>query len=139
MRSIIKDSVVLPATAEALYKAYMDPKQHAAITGGGPVKISAKAGSKFSVWDGGISGTTLAAIPSRLVVQSWRSTNFNDGDPDSTLILSFVPEGKNGRIDLVHLDVPEVDYRGVTEGWKAFYWDPWREYLAKGARKGSRK
>ena len=31
--------------------------------------------------------------------QSWRSTNLRDGDPDSTLILAFAPEGKDGRID----------------------------------------
>ena len=68
-------------------------------------------------------------VAPRLVVQSWRSTNFLDTDPDSTLILSFVPEGKNGRIDLIHLDVPEQDYEGVREGWETYYWEPWREYL----------
>src|SRR5689334_9029383 len=38
----------------------------------------------------------LQIIPQRLVIQSWRSTKFNDGDPDSTLILAFTPEGTNG-------------------------------------------
>lgn len=74
----------------------------------------------------------LAAIPSRLIVQSWRSTNFNSDDPDSTLILNFVPEGRGGRIDLIHLDVPDVDFQGVTEGWEKFYWTPWRKYLGQG-------
>ena len=64
-------------------------------------------------------------------MQSWRSTNFGSDDPDSTLILAFVPEGSNGRIDLVHLDVPPVDFQGVTEGWEKYYWTPWRRYLAK--------
>jgi hypothetical protein len=104
MRSVIRDSVVLPAPAP---------------------------GSPFSAFGGSLTGTTLAAIPSRLVVQSWRSTNFGPDDPDSTLILTFVPEGSNGRIDLVHLDVPEVDYQGVTEGWEKYYWTPWRRYLAR--------
>jgi hypothetical protein len=73
----------------------------------------------------------LATIPSRLIVQSWRSISFTPGDPDSTVILNFVPEGLNGRIDLVHLDVPEVDFQGVTEGWERFYWTPWRRYLGR--------
>jgi hypothetical protein len=68
--------------------------------------------------------------PQRLVIQSWRSTKFNDGDPDSTLILAFTPEGANGRIDLVHLDVPDHNYHGVVEGWETHYWGPWRRYLA---------
>ena len=25
------------------------------------------------------------------------------------------------------------DVEGVTEGWKKFYWDPWRAYLGKGS------
>jgi len=52
-------------------------------------------------------------------------------DLDSTLILSFQPEGANGRIDLVHLDVPDHDYNGVVEGWEKFYWTPWRSLLAR--------
>jgi hypothetical protein len=70
MRSLIRDSIVLPAPAEALYGMYLDPAKNAAITGA-PVTI-----------------------------------------------LTFVPEGKAGRIDLVQLDVPVVDYQGVSQGWE---------------------
>ena len=62
--------------------------------------------------------------------QSWRSTKFNDGDPDSTLVLAFTPEATNGRVDLVHLDVPAHNYQSVIEGWETHYWGPWRRYLA---------
>ena len=82
---------------------------------------------------GALTGATLQIIPQRLVIQSWRSTKFNDGDPDSTLILAFTPEEINGRIDLVHLDVPAHNYQSVVEGWESHYWGPWRRYLADGA------
>jgi len=130
MRSVIRDSVVLSAPAGVLYATYLDPVKHAEMTGA-PVTISAEPGSPFSAFGGSLAGTTLVTIPSRLIVQSWRSTNFGPDDPDSTLILAFVPEGSNGRIDLVHLDVPEVDYQGVTGGWEKYYWTPWRRYLAR--------
>jgi activator of HSP90 ATPase len=129
MRSLITQSVVMPAPAESLYAMYLDPARHAEITGA-PVTIGAASGAPFRAFDGQLSGMTLSAIPSSLVVQSWRSTKFNHDDPDSTLILAFVPEGKDGRIDLVHLDVPAHDYQGVTEGWEMFYWHPWRRFLA---------
>src|ERR1700735_4150221 len=115
MRSKIRDSIVLPAPAEVLYATYLDPAKHASITGA-PVIIAAEAGSLFSAFNGSLSGTTLATIPSRLIVQSWRSTNFNQDDPDSTLILEFVPEGIDGRINLIQLDVPGVDFQGVSDG-----------------------
>jgi hypothetical protein len=130
MRSIIQQSIVLPATAGALFAMYMDPKTHAEITGA-PVTISANPGAPFSAFEGNLSGTTLTVIAPTLIVQSWRSTHFNDDDPDSTLILSFTPHGHEGRIDLVHLDVPDQDYQGVTDGWETHYWAPWRRYLAR--------
>jgi len=129
-RGVIKQTVNLPARAEALHAMYMDPAVHAEITGGAVV-ISARRGSKFSAFDGTLSGATLAVVPSRLIVQSWRSKKFRDTDPDSTLILSFSPHGEDGRIDLVHLDVPKHDHDGVNEGWETYYWQPWRAYLAR--------
>ena len=82
-----------------------------------------------------LSGTILATVPGRLIVQSWRSVKFHDSDPDSTLILTFSPSGSNdnqGQIDLVHLDVPAHDFEGVSEGWETHYWRPWRQYLQAG-------
>ena len=129
-RSVIKQSVVLPAPAKELYDSYLDPVRHGKIIGA-PVKISAKAESEFSAYGGELSGSTLVAIDSSLIVQSWRSSNFYDSDPDSTLILSFTEkDSKSGRIDLVHLDVPEQDYDGVDDGWSTYYWEPWKAYLA---------
>ena len=91
MRSVIKQSVILQAPAKILYATYMDPAKHAEVTGA-PVTISAASGSEFRAFNGQLSGTMLTAIPSRLVIQSWRSTHFNHYDPDSTLILAFVSE-----------------------------------------------
>ena len=72
----------------------------------------------------------LVAVKPTLVVQSWRSTNFTENNPDSTLILQFKSVGEDeGQIDLVHIDVPPQDYDGVTGGWEKYYWTPWRSFL----------
>lgn len=130
MRSVIRNSIPLPVPADVLYESYLDPGKHEEITGT-PVTISAQTGSAFSAFGGALSGTMLVTIPCSLIVQSWRSINFNPDDPDSTVILNFVPEGLNGRIELVHLDVPEVNFQGVIEAWDRFYWTPWRRYLGR--------
>lgn len=130
MRSIIQQSIVLPAPAPALFEMYLDPVRHAEITGG-PVAIGSEPGALFEAFDGSLSGSILSVAAPTLIVQAWRSTNFYDEDADSILILSFVPLGEEGRIDLVHLDVPEQDYQGVIDGWEEYYWTPWRLYLAK--------
>ena len=130
MRSIIRQSIVLPASASSLYAMYLDPALHAEITGA-PVTIDKATGAPFQGFEGRLSGTLLTVVEPTLIVQSWRSVQFNDDDPDSTLILTFTPAGQEGRIDLVHLDVPSHDHQGVTDGWETYYWTPWRRYLAR--------
>ena len=131
MSNLIKQSIILPATAKQLYAMYLSPSAHAAFTGA-PVKIGSKPGSPFSAFGGALSGTMIATVPGKLIVQNWRSTNFAASDPDSTLILMFTSvSSKNARIDLVHVNVPDVDYDGVKKGWPKYYWRPWRKALAK--------
>jgi hypothetical protein len=77
-----------------------------------------------------LSGTTLLTVPGKLVVQRWRGGHWKKTDLDSVLVLSFVQDGKRGRIDLVHVNVPEHDHDGVTAGWKKYYWEPLGKYLA---------
>jgi uncharacterized protein YndB with AHSA1/START domain len=109
---------------------YLDPKQHAAMTGA-PVKIAAKAGAKFEAFGGALTGTVLQVVPNRLIVQSWRSTHFGRRDLDSTLVLSFWPDPGGGRIELMHVNVADGDFAGVSAGWSKYYWVPWREYLMR--------
>lgn len=128
-RRMIFKTVVLPAAAAELFDMYMDPEVHGAFTGA-PAKISDGPGSPFEAFGGLLVGTTLQVVKPRLIVQSWRSVNFADDDPDSTLIISFTDEEEDaGRIDLVHLDVPEADFQGVSGGWESRYFAPWLTYL----------
>ena len=127
-RSIITDSVVLPAPAGELFEMYLDAQRHEAITSHA-VTIGPESGTPFAAFDGMLSGTMLRVVPPQLIVQSWRSAHFHDDDPDSTLVLMFLPAGHKARIHLVHLDVPAHDYQQVVEGWKTHYWQPWLKYL----------
>lgn len=129
MRNVIYKTVVLKASAETLFDMYIDPVMHQAITGL-PVVIGGEAGDEFEAFDGALSGVMLQVVKPRLIVQTWRSPAFAEDDPDSILFLSFHPQGEHGRIDLVHLDVPEQDYEGVKKGWREKYFEPWREFLA---------
>jgi uncharacterized protein YndB with AHSA1/START domain len=128
-------AVELPASPARLYRMYLDPKQHAAITGA-PVKIAARAGVGFEAFGGALRGKILQIVPNRLIVQSWRSTNFGRRDLDSTLVLSFLPAKGGARIELTHVNVASVDFAGVSEGWSTYYWVPWRHYLANPRGRG---
>jgi activator of HSP90 ATPase len=129
MPKLVKQSVVLPASARELYAMYLNPRTHAAITGH-KVEIGARPGTRFSAFDGALSGRILQTIPGCLIVQAWRSRPFYKDDVDSTLVLRFTSHGTKGRIDLMHVNVPDHDFLGVTNGWKQYYWKPWRKFLA---------
>ncbi len=119
----------LPAAAERLFDMYLDPASHAAITGA-PVEIAARAGAPFRAFDGVLTGAILHVEPKRLIVQRWRSANWSADAVDSVLVLSFWPEDAGGRIELVHVGVPDDDFAGVSDGWEKYYWAPWRTYLS---------
>ncbi|MBI3828777.1 MAG: SRPBCC domain-containing protein [Planctomycetes bacterium] len=121
-------AAALPAAPEKLYEMYLDAKAHTAFTGQ-PVSIEAMPGAPFSAFGGILTGKMLHVEPKRLIVQTWRSGNWAKEDLDSVLVLTFWPEPKGGRIELLHLNVPESDFAGVSHGWEKYYWTPWRAYL----------
>lgn len=126
--AVISQSVILPASADVLFGMYLDASKHEAITGL-PVTIGHSPGDEFSAFGGALTGEILAVFEPTLIVQSWRSTDFKPDDPDSTLILSFSPQGEAGKIELVHVQVPQHDRDAVDKGWHKYYWEPWRAYL----------
>ena len=117
-----------PTMPDRLFDIYLDPKEHAALTGA-PVTIGSSSGSSFSAFDGMLSGTILHVEPKRLVVQTWRSKNWPVEAHDSILMLSFLPHEEGGQIEVVHANVPDEDFAGVCQGWEKYYWTPWRAYL----------
>ena len=129
MTHAIQQFVTLKAPPRELFNTFLDARKHSALTGA-PARISRKQGARFSAFGGQLLGRNLLIVPGRLIVQSWRSAGWKASDADSILILSFSKAKGGGRIDLVHVGVPKHDHKGVTGGWKKYYWAPWKRRLA---------
>ena len=123
----------LPAPPDRLFEMYLDTASHGSITGL-PATIEPHAGGIFRAFDGMLSGKILHIEPKSLIVQTWRSANWPLTDMDSVLTLSFWPAEDGARIELVHANVPEEDFAGVSQGWEKYYWTPWRACLTAGTR-----
>jgi activator of HSP90 ATPase len=123
-------AAALPAPFERLFDMYLDAEAHAAFTGQ-PVTLDPRPGGEFLAFGGILAGTMLHIEPKRLIVQTWRSANWAASALDSVLILSFWPHDAGGRIELVHVNVADEDFAGVSHGWEKYYWAPWRAYLSK--------
>ena len=130
MPRTIQIAAQLPESPDRLFDMYLDPVIHAAFTGA-PVTIAPNVGAEFRAFDGALSGRILHLVPKRLIVQAWRAEHWNLEGLDSTLVLTFWPDEGGARIVLVHVNVADHDFAGVSEGWEKYYWTPWRKYLEK--------
>ena len=130
MTPAIHQSEEFSASPAVLFEMYMDSKKHSSATGGA-AKLSRRAGGNFTAWNGQLWGQNLLIVPNRLIVQTWRSSNFKKSDTDSILVLTFSKASRGGQVDLVHVGVPAQDHAGVSQGWPKYYWIPWRAYLQK--------
>jgi len=120
----------LPAPPERLFDMYLDAEAHAAFTGQS-VTNNPTPGGEFRAFGGILTGTILHIEPKRLIVQTWRSANWAASAIDSVLVLTFWPQADGGRVELVHVNVADEDFTGVSHGWEKYYWTPWRTYLSK--------
>jgi activator of HSP90 ATPase len=114
---------------------FTDSKKHTPATGA-KASVSTKAGAKWVAFDGMISGRNLVVVPGRRIVQAWRASHWKDSDLDSILIINFSQAPGGGKIDLVHVGVPQHDHQGVSKGWPQYYWEPWKAYLKARSAKG---
>jgi activator of HSP90 ATPase len=128
MNGAIEQSVRFNASPAELFEMYLDSKKHSAATGGA-ARMSRKPGGKFTAWDGQLGGRNLLIVKNRMIVQAWRSTHWKASNTDSILILRFSKAPGGAQVDLTHVNVPEHDHAGVTEGWPKYYWEPWKKYL----------
>ncbi len=53
----------------------------------GEAKCSNQEGGKFTAWDGYIAGKNIQLITNKKIIQIWRTSEFNDNDEDSELII----------------------------------------------------
>lgn len=131
MRKSFQVSVTLPVKPEVIYEAWLNTKKHSVFTGS-PAKIDSRVGGKFSAWDGYITGANLELIPNRRIVQSWRTTEFPSGSPDSKIDVTLT-ETKNGtKLTLKHSNIPAGQEKEYKQGWKDFYFVPMKKYFEAG-------
>src|SRR5712675_3192760 len=106
MTPVIEQSVSFPKVKPAdLYELFMNSAKHTAATGM-PAKISSKVGGKWSAFGGMILGKNLVLIPNRMIVQTWRSSEWKKADPDSILVATFEKSASGGgQVELSHVGV----------------------------------
>jgi activator of HSP90 ATPase len=130
MSKTIVQKIVFKNTApKVLYNLYMDAKLHSKLTGG-PAKITSKVGNRFSAHGGYIKGKNLHLVKDKVIVQTWRGSDWSKTDEDSVFSLLFEQKGKDTVVHMSHAFVPDNQYADINTGWPTYYWNPWKQHLA---------
>jgi activator of HSP90 ATPase len=130
-----KLSCTIPAAPQAVYDAWLDSAVHSAMTGAG-ARIAKRVGGAYSAWNGYITGKTLSLEPGKRIVQSWRTTEFADNDPDSTITVELKPARSGTRLTLIHSGVPDGQTSYENGGWRDNYFVPMKAYFARQKPRG---
>jgi uncharacterized protein YndB with AHSA1/START domain len=134
MAKTIEQRVTFSVPPERLYRLYLNRREHETACGGwGKAAIVGRVGGRMAMAPH-ISGKFLHLVPGRMIVQTWRGSNWKRSDTDSILTLTFERVAQGTRLVMVHANVPEANARSIasaTSGWHGHYWRPWKGYLRK--------
>lgn len=132
MSENIEVSRVIPANPERIFNAWLSPEEHARMIGS---SATSGAGGDFTAWDGYISGKTLEQTPHSRIVQTWRTTEFPEGAPDSQLEILFAEQDGGTLVTLRHSNIPEGQGESYKDGWSEHYFEPMEKYFGSAGSK----
>ncbi len=120
-------TTTIKATAKQIYKSWLSTQRHSKMTGGSAF-VSDKIGETFTTWEGYITGKNLELEPYSKIVQSWRSTNFEENEGDSQIEVLLSEHDDETTLTLKHTNVPESGEH-YKKGWEEHYFAPMRQYF----------
>ena len=81
-------STELPASPQAVYEAWLDGGQHSEMTQS-PATGSVEIAGIFTAHDGYINGLNIELDDGKRILQTWRTSQFDGTDPDSSIEVIF--------------------------------------------------
>jgi activator of HSP90 ATPase len=129
----IIQKVVISASPEEVYDAFIDPRKHSEFTGS-EATCDPTVGGKFTAWDGYISGKNLELEKGKRIVQEWITAEWPKGYPSSILELTFRRVKGGTQVRMVHSRVPVEQADNYRQGWVDNYWELLKEYFQKRKR-----
>ena len=126
-KEAVRVSTTIPVAPTTLYYAWLNSEQHSAMTGG-KAKIDPDVGTKFTAWDGYITGKLITLDLGRRIIMSWRTTEFPRDAADSRVEIHLEALGGNTRVTILHTEIPAGQGEKYRAGWMEHYLDPMRHH-----------
>lgn len=128
MAESINFSIDLPVYPERVYRAWLDSHEHSQFTGS-PAKIQSTQDGSYSALDGYIHGKNLVLTPFNRIVQSYRTTDLADDEPDQKVEIELEPTCTGTQLTLTHTGIPSGQSMAYLKAWEERYFIPLRNYF----------
>lgn len=125
----IRQTVIFDASPHDVFEMLMDSKKHAAFTGTA-AKISREVGGKFEAWDGYNSGVNLELSKDRKIVQTWRGSDWPEGQYSKVTFLLEPAAGGRTKLTFMQTGVPAGFAKDISDGWKEYYWKKMESWIS---------
>ncbi len=125
--SQIHHEVVFAAPPGQIYRALIDSKEFAKITGS-PAEIDPEEGGRFSCFGGYITGRQVEMTPNKRIVQAWRTGSWPEG-VYSIVSFDLRAEGLKTKLVFDQNGAPEKEIGSLDPGWVKRYWEPLKKHL----------
>lgn len=121
---------VFETTTTTIYNAWLDSDAHASMTGG-EAQCSTRIGDTHCAWDGYITGKNVELIDNHKIVQTWRTTEFDEADQDSLLTIELIElSGGKTQLTITHTNIPKGQTH-YEQGWKEHYFAPMHDFFSE--------
>lgn len=112
-----KKYYIIPAEPEEVFTAITNSFTIELWTGYKAI-MDSNVDTKFSLWEGDITGKNLEIVYNKKIVQEWYFGN----QPEKSIVTINLFENKKGtQVELIHKNIPAEDYENIIEGWNEYY------------------
>ena len=125
--SQIHQEVMFSAPPGQVYRALLDPREFAKMTGA-TAEIDPEEGGRFVCFGGYITGRHVELIPSKRIVQAWRTKGWPEG-VYSIVRFELQADGLKTKLIFDQDGAPEGEVSHLGPGWGKQYWEPLKKQL----------
>lgn len=115
------------AKAPEIYAALTNPLALRLWTGE-KAEMSTIPNSRFSLWDGSITGTNISFEENIQLTQHW---DFGDTTEPSEVQILLHPHQGFTSVEVRHSNIPDEAFEEITEGWNTEYFGALAEYFSE--------
>ena len=119
----------LPSAKEPVFNAWLNQFQQGAITQA-LAFITPEVNGKIELWNGAVLGRFLQIEKHKRLVLSWRTVDFDENLPDTTLFLHFQDIPTGSRFIVQHENIPLNMLNQFRFAWEKVYFPNLQAYFS---------